>query len=64
MKKHFEKDYNRLVKEKLSVDNRKDAMEQSIGGNFHHFGILQRELLLQQGLRDDNSNFSLSTGKY
>jgi ubiquinone/menaquinone biosynthesis C-methylase UbiE len=62
MKKHFEKDYNRLVKEKLSVDNRKDAMEQSIGGNFHHFGILQRELLLQQGLRDDNIVLDIGCG--
>jgi len=27
-------------------------MEQSIGRNSHHFGTLQRELLLRQGLKE------------
>lgn len=62
MKKHFEDDYNKLVKTKLSVTDKKSAMEQSIGGNFHHFGILQRELLLQQGLKQDDEILDIGCG--
>lgn len=62
MKKHFEDDYNKLVKNKLSVDNKKDAMEQSIGGNFYHFGIFQRELIKQQGLKDNDVVLDIGCG--
>lgn len=62
MKKHFEEDYNKLVKEKLTVTDKKNAMEQSIGGNFYHFGILQRELLLQQGLKENSVILDVGCG--
>jgi ubiquinone/menaquinone biosynthesis C-methylase UbiE len=62
MKKHFEKDYNRLVKEKLSATDKKNAMEQSIGGHFHLFGIFQRELLLQQGLKKNDVILDIGCG--
>ncbi|MCK5831848.1 MAG: class I SAM-dependent methyltransferase [Methylococcales bacterium] len=62
MKKNFEGDYNRLVKNKLSGADKKNAMEQSIGGNFHHFGILQRELIRQQGLKGDDVILDVGCG--
>lgn len=62
MEKHFEKDYTKLVKDKLQLENKHEAMAQSIGGNFHHFGIFQRELLLQQGLKDDSVILDVGCG--
>ncbi len=50
MQKHYEADYQQLVSQKLSKVSKEQAMAESIGGNFLHFGIFQRELLLQQGL--------------
>lgn len=53
MNTHFEKDYNKLVQDNLAKTDRDSAMAQSIGGNFIHFGIFQRELLVQHGLAAD-----------
>jgi len=61
-KQHFEKDYNTLVKNKLLVTDKKNAMAQSIGGNFYHFGIFQRELLFQQGLKKDDTILDIGCG--
>lgn len=62
MSNHFEEDYNTLVKNKLLVNDKKTAMEQSIGGNFHHFGIFQRELLFQQGLQENDTILDIGCG--
>lgn len=53
MQKHYEADYKQLVSQKLSSVNRHDAMAQSVGGNFQHFGVFQRDLLLQHGLAEN-----------
>lgn len=60
--KHFETDYNNLVKEKLKSNDKDEAMSQSIGGNFYHFGIFQRELLFQQGLKKNSSILDFGCG--
>lgn len=60
--KHFDSDYNKLVKEKLKSNNKDEAMSQSIGGNFYHFGIFQRELLLQQGLEENHRLLDFGCG--
>lgn len=62
MKKHFEEDYNKLVKNKLSVTDKENAMAQSIGGNFYHFGIFQHELLFQQGLKKNDTLLDVGCG--
>ncbi len=60
--KHFESDYNNLVKEKLKSNDKDEAMSQSIGGNFYHFGIFQRELLFQHGLKENSSILDFGCG--
>lgn len=62
MKKHFEDDYNNLVKNRLLSTDKKNAMAQSIGGNFYHFGIFQRELLWQQGLKENDTIVDIGCG--
>jgi SAM-dependent methyltransferase len=62
MSKHFEEDYNTLVKSKLLITDKHNAMAQSIGGNFYHFGIFQRELLLQQGLKENDTVLDIGCG--
>ena len=62
MKKHFEEDYNKLVKNNLLLTDKHSAMAQSIGGNFYHFGIFQRELLLQHGLKADATLVDVGCG--
>ncbi len=60
--KHFESDYNRLVEHKLASRDRKDAMAESIGGNFSHFGLFQRALLLQLGLPSEGHLLDVGCG--
>ena len=60
--KHFESDYNRLVEHKLASRDRDDAMAESIGGNFSHFGLFQRALLLQLGLPSDGHLLDVGCG--
>ncbi len=60
--KHFEEDYNNLVKNKLAQNDRASAMAESIGGNFIHFGIFQRELLLQLNLNEEDTILDIGCG--
>lgn len=62
MKNHFEKDYNKLVSDKLSLHDKEKAMADSIGGNFVHFGIFQRELLVQHGLKPTDTIVDVGCG--
>lgn len=62
MQKHFELDYNKLVQKKLATTDKHSAMAQSIGGNFVHFGIFQRELLLQHGLKATDTLLDVGCG--
>ena len=62
MQKHFELDYNKLVQNKLASHDKHSAMAQSIGGNFVHFGAFQRELLLQHGLKANDSIVDIGCG--
>lgn len=62
MQKHFEQDYNKLVQNKLASTDKHDAMTQSIGGNFLHFGIFQRELLVQHGLQPNHTLLDIGCG--
>jgi SAM-dependent methyltransferase len=62
MQKHFEADYNKLVQKNLAETDRHSAMAQSIGGNFKHFGIFQRELLCQHGLKANDTILDVGCG--
>ncbi len=62
MQKHFVQDYNRLVQKNLAQVDKHTAMAESIGGNFKHFGIFQRTLLFQHGLKSDASLLDLGCG--
>jgi SAM-dependent methyltransferase len=61
-KRNFRKAYIRLVhslKKSLSVEQ---AMQQAIGGQFEAFGILEREILIQYGLRKDDYVIDVGCG--
>lgn len=60
--KHFDSDYNKLVKDKLKSNNKHDAMAQSIGDNFYHFGVFQKELLFQYGLKNGDTILDFGCG--
>lgn len=60
--KHFEHDYNKLVKHKLASQGRDQAMADSIGGNFGHFGQFQKQLLLQYGLTENSFLLDIGCG--
>ncbi|NOT83593.1 MAG: methyltransferase domain-containing protein [Methylococcaceae bacterium] len=62
MQKHFESDYNKLVQKNLANTDKHSAMAQSIGGNFIPFGIFQRELLLQHGLKANDTVLDVGCG--
>jgi SAM-dependent methyltransferase len=54
---HFE--YIKSLKKKFAI---KDAMEIAVGGEFDAFGILERELLIQYGLRKDGYVIDVGCG--
>ncbi len=59
---HSVTEYNRLVASKLASCDEKEAMAESIGGNFSHFGLFQRALLLQLGLPVDGHLLDVGCG--
>jgi ubiquinone/menaquinone biosynthesis C-methylase UbiE len=62
MQKHYEADYNKHVQKNLSTTDRHNAMAQSVGGSFNLFGVFQRELLLQHGLKADDVILDVGCG--
>lgn len=59
---HSVDDYNKLVQDKLSGAEKDRAMAESIGGNFIPFGLIQRDLLRQFGLKDDSALLDIGCG--
>jgi ubiquinone/menaquinone biosynthesis C-methylase UbiE len=50
---HFKKAYHSLVKRLSGSENQQQAMSLAVGGNYDAVGILERELLVQHGLKKD-----------
>ena len=59
---HFRADYNWLVEGFLATMPRNEAMAKAIGGDFLPFGIVQRNVLLQNGLSSDAFLIDLGCG--
>jgi SAM-dependent methyltransferase len=62
MDSHFVKSYAAHIKKTLSRLHGDQAMEYAVGGNFKPFGVLQRNLLMQYGLKPESSLVDVGCG--
>jgi SAM-dependent methyltransferase len=61
-KLNFRESYNAWVQSRKEEQSLDHAMQQAIGGQFDAFGILERELLIQSGLRKDDYLIDVGCG--
>lgn len=59
---HSVTDYKQVVDKRLGSMDEDAAMAEAIGGHFHAFGLVQRDLLLQHGLQDCRSLLDIGCG--
>ena len=59
---HFVTDYNAMVDDFMETLPLDEAMETAVGGNYRGFGILQRQIVFQNGLNPDGYLVDIGCG--
>ena len=59
---HFVTDYNAMVDDFMETLPLDEAMETAVGGNYRGFGILQRQIVFQNGLNPDGYLIDIGCG--
>ncbi len=62
MATHFKKAYHSLVNRLSSDKQEREAMSLAVGGNYDTVGVLERELLIQHGLKDNDYLIDVGCG--
>jgi ubiquinone/menaquinone biosynthesis C-methylase UbiE len=62
MPAHFKKAYHSLVNRLTTTEQTREAMSLAVGGNYDTVGILERELLVQHGLGENDYLIDVGCG--